>query len=143
MVENSKSSIKTYVSTPNNEIYISVVDKFLNKQGEFCEFKYPNIIPFNDNIFIIRNYVNVTTSNNIQNIRNQNRTRRRLSYPEFDLTNSPESVITHQAANINNNITTTIGRATGIRRDQYDHNVQYDDEYYHDDDDENISIDSF
>ena len=136
------SHINKFSFNPNNEIYISVVDKFLNKQEEFCEFKYPNIIPFNDNIFIIRNYVNVTTSNNIQNIRNQNRTRRRLSYPEFDLTDSPDNVITVDAANINYNMTTTLGRATGIRRD---HNVQYDDddEYYHDDDDENISIDSF
>ena len=70
---------------PKHERHISVVDTFLDKNFEFNEFKYPSIMPFNDNIFIIRNYVNVCTSNNIQNIRRGDRVRRRINYDNIPL----------------------------------------------------------
>tara|TARA_Y100000768_G_scaffold389042_2_gene391385 strand:+ start:7252 stop:8589 length:1338 start_codon:yes stop_codon:yes gene_type:complete len=148
VVFKSLAHINTHRFNANNEKHISVVNTFLNKDGDFSEFKYPNIRPFNDNIFIIRNYVNVCTSNSQQNIRNGNRVRRRIDYdnPYNQLRdNSLMEFINRLPDNASRNAVIGATNALAVSARYADISGNYNDISYDDDDDDDdeISIDSF
>uniref|UniRef100_A0A6C0BW38 Uncharacterized protein n=1 Tax=viral metagenome TaxID=1070528 RepID=A0A6C0BW38_9ZZZZ len=128
--------MNTYSFDKNNEYHISVIDAFIKGYDGTQQFNYPNITPFNDNIFIIRNYVNVSIANRTEP---NPRTRRRLQYDN----QSDELSASNMAIFLNNlpqQPSSIAGRATGIALHPPPENHPDDDSIG---DYEDISYDSF
>ena len=145
VVFKSLRKLNTHSFSIKNEHHISVVENFLNN---IPEFKYPNIKPFDDKIFIIRNYVNIATSNSIQNIRTGNRYRllppNDNAYPELyesttiDFINRLNNSDISGNYHYNTNVPILPQATVEIDEVEIDE-VEYDDDY----DEECITSDSF
>ena len=144
------SHINIFSFNKNNETHISVVEPFIKQH--VIAFNYPIIKPFADNIFIIRNYVNIAVSNSRIGPHSEIPvfTRRRLSYNDelgannmIDFINSIDrSQLPDDLNNTLNNISPDLH---GMSHYPVDNNFvdNNDDDLVYEHESDSISYDSF